>query len=73
MKPKEIIYTCGDSHIYLNHIEQVKKQLKRNPRPLPKLLLDETIKTKDWHEMTEQDFELIGYYPYPAIYAPMAI
>lgn len=73
MKPKEIIYTCGDSHIYSNHIEQVKQQLSRIPRPFPKLLLDDTIIKKDWSEITLDDFELVGYFPYPAIRAPMAV
>jgi hypothetical protein len=73
MKPKNIVYTCGDSHIYLNHIDQVKEQLKRIPRPFPKLLLHESLKSKDWSDMTIDDFELAGYFPYPAIKAPMAV
>jgi dihydrofolate reductase/thymidylate synthase len=73
MKPKNIIYTCGDSHIYLNHVEQVKEQMKRTPRPFPKLLLHESLRTKDWSDMDINDFELAGYFPYPAIKAPMAV
>ena len=73
MKPKNIIYTCGDSHIYLNHIEQVKEQLKRCPRPFPKLILNDSLKTKDWADMSIEDFELVGYFPYPAIKASMAV
>jgi thymidylate synthase len=73
MKPKEIIYTCGDSHIYSNHIEQVKEQLERNPRPFPKVVVSDSVKHKDWSEMTIDDFELVGYFPYPAIKAPMAV
>lgn len=73
MKPKEIIYTCGDSHIYKNHINQVHEQLKRVPRPFPKLKLDDSIKQKEWNEITIDDFELVGYFPYNAIKASMAI
>jgi thymidylate synthase len=73
MKPKEIIYTCGDSHIYKSHLEQVNLLLTRNPRPLPKLILSDSLKTKDWREMDVSDFELVGYYPHPTIKAEMAI
>ena len=73
MKPKEIIYTCGDAHIYLNHLEQVNELITRKPRPFPKLILDPSLKTKDWNEMTENDFELVGYYPHSSIKAQMAI
>jgi len=73
MKPKEIIYTCGDAHIYLNHLEQVNELLSRKPKPLPKLLLNKNIKNKDWNEIEENDFELIGYFPNSSIKATMAI
>lgn len=73
MKPKEIIYTCGDSHIYSNHIQQVQDQLKREPRPFPKVVVSDSVKYKDWSEMTVEDFELVGYFPHGKILAPMAI
>jgi thymidylate synthase len=73
MLPKEIIYTCGDCHIYSNHVEQVKEQLKRTSRPFPKLKLDDSIITKDWSKMTVEDFDLIGYFPHSKISAPMAV
>ena len=73
MKPKEIIYTCGDAHIYLNHLEQVKELINRRPRPFPKLILNDSLKTKDWNEMEEADFELVGYFPHAPITAKMAI
>jgi len=73
MLPKEIIYTCGDCHIYSNHVHQVKEQLARDPRPFPKLKLDDSLVTKDWSDMSVDDFELIGYFPHPKISAPMAI
>ena len=73
MKPKELIYTAGDTHIYMNHIDGVKEQLKRVPRPFPKLILNDSIKKKDWSNMTVDDFELIGYFPHPSIKMDMAI
>lgn len=73
MKPKEIIYTAGDIHIYKNHIEAVKEQLKRSSRPLPKLIVNDNIKSKDWDEITADDFELWGYFPNPAIKMEMAV
>ena len=73
MQPKEIIYTCGDTHIYKNHINPIKEQLERHPRPFPILLLNDNIKKKDFNEITYEDFELIGYYPYSALKLPMAV
>jgi dihydrofolate reductase/thymidylate synthase len=73
MKPKELVYISGDGHIYQNHVPMVKEQMTRVPRPFPKLKLDDSIITKQWNEITEDDFEIIGYHPYEAIKAPMAI
>lgn len=73
MKPKEIIYNAVDCHIYKNNIEQVKEQMTRVPRPFPCLKLDESIKTKDWADIKYEDFDLIGYFPYPSIKMKMAI
>jgi thymidylate synthase len=73
MKPKELVYSCSDTHIYRNHITQVKEQLSRTCMPFPKLKLDDSIKNKDWPDITINDFELIGYFSHPSIKAPMAI
>jgi thymidylate synthase len=73
MKPKELIYNAVDCHIYKTHIEAVKKQLSRTPRPFPKINLDESLKTKDWSEMTVKDFELIGYFHDSFIKMEMAV
>jgi thymidylate synthase len=73
MVPKNITYVCGDCHIYKNHIEQVKTQLARKSRPLPRLVLDKSIKDKPFEEITFADFNLIGYFPDTIIRAPMAI
>lgn len=67
----ELIYTGADVHIYLNHIEQVKEQLTREPRQLPKIQLNPNKKSVFDFEM--EDIELIGYDPHPAIKAPVAV
>lgn len=69
--PKELIITFGDAHIYLNHIEAVKVQLGREPRPLPKLSLNPDIKNID--DFRFGDFALIGYEPYPPIKADLNV
>ena len=71
--PHEIVYTCADSHIYTSHEEAVKLQLKRTPRPFPFVVLNNELKTKDWMEMTADDFELVGYFPDRAILVKMAV
>lgn len=73
MKPKEIIFTCGDTHVYNTHIEPIKEQLKRNPRPFPVLLIDESVKYKDFNNITVDDFELCGYFPHANIKLEMAV
>jgi dihydrofolate reductase/thymidylate synthase len=73
MKPKELIYTCGDTHIYANHLQQIEEQIKRIPRPFPKLHLSKSVETKDWKDLSIEDFELIGYFPHPTIKGAMAI
>lgn len=73
MKPKEIVYNSVDCHIYTNHVEGIKEQLSRTPRPFPHIKLDESLRNKDWSEMEYSDFELVGYFPYPSIKMPMAI
>jgi thymidylate synthase len=67
----EFVHTFGDVHIYNNHIEQVKLQLSRQPRPLPKMELNPNI--KNIFDFGYEDFSLINYDPYPAIKAPVAV
>lgn len=71
LEPGEIIVTTGDSHIYSNHLEQVKTQLAREPRALPRLNIKR--KPASIYDYTFEDFEIIGYDPYPGIKAPVAI
>ncbi|HEP8458915.1 TPA: thymidylate synthase [Pseudomonas aeruginosa] len=67
----EVVVTMGDAHIYLNHIEQVKLQLSREPRPLPKLVFKR--KPNSIYDYKFEDFEIVGYDPHPHIAAPVAI
>lgn len=67
----EIVVTMGDAHIYLNHIEQVKLQLTRDPRPLPKLQFKR--KPESIYDYKFEDFEIVGYDPHPHIPAPVSI
>ena len=67
----EFVHVLGDAHIYLNHVEQVKEQLEREPLPAPQLKLNPECKTIDSFAM--EDIELIGYTSRPPIRADMAV
>jgi len=71
LKPGEFIHTFGDVHIYKNHIEQVKEQLARKPKPFPKVKIDPSVKKLD--DFRPSHVELIGYDPHPTIKAELTI
>ena len=71
LKPDKLIISFGDLHLYLNHIEQAKIQLSREPRELPKLKIKRQVQSID--DFKYEDFELINYNPHPHIKAPVAV
>jgi thymidylate synthase len=71
LKPGEFIHTFGDVHLYLNHIDQADEQLTRSPRALPRMELNPKIRSI--FDFTYDDFKLVGYDPYPAIKAEVAV
>ena len=66
----EFVHTLGDTHLYLNHLEQVDEQLSRTPRALPKMHINPDVKSI--FDFKYEDFTLEGYDPYPTIKAPMS-
>lgn len=71
LKPGDFVHTLGDAHVYLNHIEPLKEQIKRVPRAFPKLIINRDVKNID--DFKFEDFEVVGYDPYPAIKMEMAV
>jgi thymidylate synthase len=71
LKPGDFVHTFGDTHLYLNHVDQARLQLTREPRPLPQMRLNPAVVSLD--DFVYDDFELMNYDPHPAISAPVAV
>ena len=71
LKAGDFVHTLGDAHIYSNHIEQVKLQLTRTPRPLPQMKINSNV--KDIFGFKYEDFILTGYDPHPHIKGEVAV
>ena len=71
LEPGEFIHTTGDTHLYLNHLEQARLQLTRTPRPLPRMVINP--KVESLFDFKYEDFKLEGYDPHPHIKAEVAV
>lgn len=71
LSPGELVWVGGDVHIYLNHIDQVREQLEREPRPLPTMTLNRRPASIDDYRI--EDFEVVGYDPHPPIQGDVAV
>ncbi len=71
LEPGDFVHTLGDAHLYLNHLEQAREQLGREPRPLPTMRINPEV--GDIFGFRFEDFTLEGYDPHPAIKAPVAV
>lgn len=71
LKPGTFVHTLGDAHIYLNHMKQIDRQLKRTPRPLPKMLINDNVKSI--YDFKYEDFTLVDYNPYKGIKGKVAV
>lgn len=71
LAPGDFVWTGGDCHLYLNHLEQAREQLSREPFPLPRLVLRR--RPPSIFDYTFDDIEIAGYRSHPAIKAPVAV
>ncbi|MCS7091593.1 MAG: thymidylate synthase [Verrucomicrobiota bacterium] len=71
LQPGEFIHTFGDLHLYANHVEHARLQLSRVPKPLPTVRLNPAVRRLE--DFRYEDIELVGYDPWPAIKAPVAV
>ncbi len=71
LKPGDFIHTTGDTHLYLDHLEQARLQLMREPRPLPRMIINPDV--KDIFNFHYEDFQLEGYDPWPHIPAKVSV
>lgn len=71
LKPGDFVHTLGDAHLYLNHLDQARLQLTREPRPLPRMIINPDV--KDIFGFSYGDFELTGYDPHPHIKAEVSV
>jgi thymidylate synthase len=71
LKPGDFVHTFGDAHLYKNHLDQAREQLTREPRPLPRMILDPSV--RDLFAFRYEHFKLEGYDPHPHIRAEVAV
>lgn len=71
LKPGEFVHTLGDAHVYVNHVEPLREQLLREPRPFPKIRFKREVTSIE--DFKYDDFEIVGYDPHPAVPMVMAV
>lgn len=71
LKPGEFVHFLGNTHVYQNHVEPLKTQLERAPRPFPQLRIKRDVKEID--DFKAEDFEILCYKPYPTVKMEMAV
>ena len=71
LKIGKFVHTFGDAHIYINHMDQIKEQLKRDFKSLPKIIINPEV--KNIFNFKYEDFELVGYDPHPLIKGKVSI
>ncbi|XP_071100195.1 thymidylate synthase-like isoform X2 [Haliotis cracherodii] len=71
LKTGDFIHAIGDAHVYVNHVEALKEQIKRQPKPFPIFKIKKTVESID--DFTMEDFEIVGYNPHPKIKMDMAV
>ena len=71
LKAGDFVHTTGDTHLYLNHLDQARLQLTREPRPLPRMIINPDVKSI--FDFRYEDFELVDYNPYPHIAATVSV
>ena len=71
LRPGDFVHTLGDAHVYSNHVEALRQQLERKPRPFPTISIKRKVENID--EFKFEDFEVIGYDPHPKIAMDMAV
>ncbi|PFH38103.1 bifunctional dihydrofolate reductase-thymidylate synthase [Besnoitia besnoiti] len=73
LKPKEFVHVMGNTHVYSTHVEALKEQLKREPRPFPVVRILNTERIKEIDDFKAEDFEVVGYVPHGRIQMEMAV
>jgi thymidylate synthase len=73
MTPGRVVYSVGDCHVYKTHLLAIKESQSRIFRPAPALVLNSSVKLKDWKDISFEDFQLIGYFPHPSVKMAMAV
>jgi thymidylate synthase len=72
-KPGELVISLGDTHIYIDHVHQVEKQIIRKPMSTPVIVVSKNISEKLIEDICVDDFEVYGYFPHAAISARMSV